>query len=99
MALPRGEALVRHDRYAFTRHIWEVWNPGWAMPEAEFAATAPTFDNPDWADVVLHSYRVRWGHAPADPSYASTEARLAASRSAVMSRCGRLTAPGTCPAA
>lgn len=78
MALPRGEALVRHDRLTLARHMWEIWNPGWAVPPAEFAATAPAFDNPDWADVVLHSYRVRWGHAPADPAYAAAEARLAA---------------------
>jgi hypothetical protein len=26
---------------------------------------------------VLHSYRVRWGLAPADPAYAEVEARLA----------------------
>jgi len=78
MALPRGDALVRHDRHAFTRYIWQIWNPGWAFPEEAFAVTAAAFDNPDWADVVLHSYCVRWGHAQADPRQAETEARLAA---------------------
>lgn len=78
MALPRGEALLREDRRGFTRHIWEIWNPGWPVAEAEFAATAAAFDNPDWANVVLHSYRSRWALAPADPSCAELEARLAA---------------------
>ena len=31
---------------------------------------------PDWADVTLHSYRHRWGHAPADPRYAGEEQQL-----------------------
>ena len=55
-----------------------MWNPGWAAPEAEFEAVAGSFDNPDWAEVTLHSYRSRWGHAPADPSCLALEARLAA---------------------
>lgn len=78
MAVPRGEALVRHERRAFTRHIWTIWNPGWAVSDAEFEATAAAFDNPDWAEVVLHSYRSRWGHAPADPTCGDLEQRLAA---------------------
>jgi pimeloyl-ACP methyl ester carboxylesterase len=78
MALDRGAALVRDDRRAFTRYIWGIWNPGWRVPEDELAATAASFDNPDWAEVVLHSYRVRWGLAPRDPAHAAAEARLAA---------------------
>ena len=78
MALPRGEELVRGNRRAFTRHIWTIWNPGWTVSDAEFEATAASFDNPDWADITLHSYRVRWRHALADPSYAELEGRLKA---------------------
>jgi pimeloyl-ACP methyl ester carboxylesterase len=78
MALPRGEDLIRHDRRAFTRHLWQVWNPGWTVSDAEFEVTATAFDNPDWAEVVLHSYRSRWGLAPADPSCAEIETQLAA---------------------
>ena len=77
MALDRGAALVRDERRELTRYIWTLWNPGWRMSEEEFAATAASFDNPDWAEVVLHSYRVRWGWAPKDPAYADLEARLA----------------------
>lgn len=76
MATPRGEATVRSDRRAFTRMMWDTWSPeGWYGP-AEFEATADAFDNADWADVVLHSYRQRWGHAPGDPRYAQAGAAL-----------------------
>lgn len=78
MALPRGEALVRHEPRAFTRYIWEIWTVRGGVDEAAFAEAARAFDNPDWAEVVLHSYRVRWGHAEPDPAYAALEARLAA---------------------
>jgi pimeloyl-ACP methyl ester carboxylesterase len=77
MALDRGAALVREERRELTRYIWTIWNPGWRMSDEEFAATAASFDNPDWAEVVLHSYRVRWGLAPRDAAYADLEARIA----------------------
>jgi len=78
MALPRGQALVREDRHHLTRYIWSIWTASGFPGEEEFAETALAFDNPDWADVVLHSYQVRWGNAPTDPAYADDEARLKA---------------------
>jgi pimeloyl-ACP methyl ester carboxylesterase len=76
MATPRGERTVREDRRAFARIMWDTWAPpGW-YDEDEFSATAGAFENPDWADVTLHSYRHRWGHAPGDPACAADEAVL-----------------------
>jgi pimeloyl-ACP methyl ester carboxylesterase len=78
MSLDRGAHLVRHDRKRFTRYIWSIWNPGWSVPDEVFEATAASFDNPDWAEVTLHSYRVRWGLAPRAAVYDPLEARIAA---------------------
>ncbi len=76
MATPRGERTVRDDRRAFARLMWDTWSPtGW-YSEDEFLATAHAFDNPDWPDVTLHSYRHRWGHATGDPSYDADETAL-----------------------
>ncbi len=76
MATPRGERTVREDGRAFARIMWDTWAPpGWYQPD-EFEATAQAFDNPDWADVTLHSYRHRWGHAAGDPRYTAAEAAL-----------------------
>lgn len=78
MALERGAKLVRNRRRELTRHIWEIWNPNWAIADGDFETTAAAFDNPDWAEITLHSYRVRWGHAPRYPDHDAIEARLAA---------------------
>ena len=76
MATPRGDSIVRYDRRNFSRMMWDLWAPsGWYEP-AEFELTADAFDNDDWADIVLHSYRHRWGHAPGDPAYAADELAL-----------------------
>jgi len=76
MATARGEKAVREDGKGFAKMMWDTWSPpGW-FTEAEFNETARAFENPDWADIVLHSYRHRWGHAPSFPEYAADEARL-----------------------
>jgi len=76
MATPRGERAVREDRQAYTRLMWDTWSPAGWYAAADFEAAAQAFAGPDWADVVLHSYRHRWGHAEGDPAYAQDEARL-----------------------
>jgi pimeloyl-ACP methyl ester carboxylesterase len=52
-----------------------TWGPSPWFDEAAFAATARSFENCDWADITLHSYRVRWGAAESDPRYADVERR------------------------
>lgn len=39
--------------------------------------SAPSLHNPDFVDVVVHSYRHRYGGVPGDPRYAAMEERLA----------------------
>lgn len=77
MALDRGAEMVRDKRRELTRYIWTIWTRKLSLSDSEFEATAVSFDNPDWADIVLHSYRVRWGLASTDPAYDAIEARLA----------------------
>ncbi len=49
----------------------------WAFDDATYARTAASLDNPDFAAVVLHSYRVRIGAVAGDPTLEPLEARLA----------------------
>ncbi|MFT8162375.1 alpha/beta hydrolase, partial [Salmonella enterica subsp. enterica serovar Enteritidis] len=64
------------DRAAFTLLLWDTWSPAGWYAEADFIQALEAFDNPDWAAVVLHSYRHRWGFVDGDPAYASDEALL-----------------------
>jgi pimeloyl-ACP methyl ester carboxylesterase len=76
MATERGARSVRDDRRNFTRLLWDTWSPpGW-FDDAEFQATAEAFAGDDWAEVTIHSYRHRWGHAAGDPRYAAADAAL-----------------------
>jgi pimeloyl-ACP methyl ester carboxylesterase len=72
----RGRAGLTTHRDALCRELWRLWSPAWAFDEATFARTAVSFQNPDFVEVVLHSYRHRFGYAPGDPRYAHTEALL-----------------------
>lgn len=73
----RGRAGLETHRAALCRLLWRMWSPTWAFDDATFARTAASFDNPDFADVVVHSYRHRYGLVAGDPACAATEALLA----------------------
>ena len=73
----RGRARLELDRRAMTRLLWEQWSPTWDFSDAVFAKTAAAFDHPDFVDVVIHSYRHRFGLVAGDPAYADIEHRLA----------------------
>lgn len=73
----RGRAGLARNRQGIARLLWRLWSPEWDFDEATFAATAPSFDNPDFVEIVIHSYRHRFGLVPGDPAVAKIEARLA----------------------
>lgn len=57
---------MRADPHGFADIRWVNWAPpGW-FDEATFRRVARSFDNPDWVDVTLHSYRSRREHPPPD---------------------------------
>jgi pimeloyl-ACP methyl ester carboxylesterase len=74
----RGRAGLARDRRALTRLLWKLWSPSWNFDEATFARSAAAFDNEDFVEVVIQSYRHRFGLVPGDPAYADIERRLAA---------------------
>jgi pimeloyl-ACP methyl ester carboxylesterase len=74
----RGRAGLAADRRALCRLLWHLWSPSWAFDDATFERTAVAFDNPDFVDVVIHSYRHRFGLVAGDPALADIERRLAA---------------------
>jgi len=73
----RGRAGLEQNRRDICRLLWRLWSPNWQFDEATFERTAASFDNPDFVDVVIHSYRHRHRAAEGDPALAPIEARLA----------------------
>jgi pimeloyl-ACP methyl ester carboxylesterase len=72
-----GRAGLATNRRSLSHFLWETWSPDWHFSESTFNRTAPSFDNPDFADVVIHSYRHRIANAPGDPRFKEVERRLA----------------------
>ncbi len=66
------------DRRGLCRLLWRLWSPNLHATNAEFERTAASFDNPDFVDVVIQSYRHRHRAAPGDPALEAIEQRLAA---------------------
>jgi pimeloyl-ACP methyl ester carboxylesterase len=76
--LERGRAGLAADRRGIARILWQQWSPSWRFDEATLERTVAAHDNPDYVDVVIHSYRHRFGLADGDPQYAGLQRRLAA---------------------
>jgi pimeloyl-ACP methyl ester carboxylesterase len=68
---------LEQNRHGICRLLWEEWSPTWHFTDATYAQTAPSFDNPDFVPVVIHSYRHRHGNAPGDPRFDQVEHHLA----------------------
>jgi pimeloyl-ACP methyl ester carboxylesterase len=75
--LERGRAGLAANRRGICKLLWRTWSPGWRFTDQTFDRTAPSFDNPDFVDLVIHSYRHRNGNAPGEPRFLAMEKELA----------------------
>jgi len=75
----KGRNALRQNRKELCRYIWKVWSPTWHFDEATYDQSCSSFKNPDFVDIVLHSYRHRYGLVDGDTQYDETEERLAES--------------------
>jgi pimeloyl-ACP methyl ester carboxylesterase len=76
--LERGRAGLAANRREIARILWQQWSPNWRFDDATLERTVAAHDNPDYVDVVIHSYRHRFGLADGDPQYSDIQRRLAA---------------------
>jgi pimeloyl-ACP methyl ester carboxylesterase len=74
----RGRAGLTQNRRDIAKLLWTLWSPNWKFDDATFEKSAASFDNPDFVDVVIHSYRHRYGYTPGDPALVGIEAKLQA---------------------
>ena len=66
LATARGAEAIRDDRRGFAHLNWLNWGPSGWFNDATFAAVSRAWDNDDWLEVTLHSYRSRWGEVALD---------------------------------
>ena len=73
----RGRLGLAANRRPLCRLLWQLWSPTWHFTDATYNRTAPSFDNPDFVDCVIHSYRHRNMGAPGEARFGDVERRLA----------------------
>jgi pimeloyl-ACP methyl ester carboxylesterase len=73
----RGRAGLTQNRHDICRLLWQLWSPNWHFDDATYQRTGESFESPDFVDVVIQSYRHRYGNAPGDPALEPIEQRLA----------------------
>jgi len=74
----RGAEAFGAARHSFCLDLWTRWSPRGEGATKAYAASALSFDNPDFTAITLSSYRHRLDNAPGDPAFDALEARLAA---------------------
>lgn len=72
----RGRAGLTKYRKEFCRQLWEHWSPTWKFDDSTYEQTAVSFANPDFVEVVIHSYRHRFGLIDGDSAFENTEKKL-----------------------
>jgi pimeloyl-ACP methyl ester carboxylesterase len=73
----QGRAGLEENRRGIVRHLWETWSPKWTYTDEAFGRSAPSFDNPDFVEISLHSYRHRHRNAPGEERFLEVERELA----------------------
>ncbi|MEX5511499.1 alpha/beta fold hydrolase [Pseudomonas paralactis] len=72
----RGVDGLTANRRELCELLWRLWSPTWHEGPSLYGKTAPSFDNPDFVAVVIHSYRHRFMYAPGDPALEPIEQAL-----------------------
>jgi pimeloyl-ACP methyl ester carboxylesterase len=73
----RGRTGLAANRGPLCRLLWELWSPNYRFDDATYEQTAASFENPDFVEIVIQSYRHRYGVAPGDPALDTIEGQLA----------------------
>ena len=73
----QGRVGLEENRRNIIRHLWETWSPGWKYTDGAFDRSAPSFYNPDFVEITLHSYGHRHMNAPGEERFIEVERKLA----------------------
>ena len=72
----RGFNSLTKNRDDIIKFLWKTWSPTWRFSKKDFELSLESFQNPDFVDVVIHSYKHRYGLVNGDKSYSDIENKL-----------------------
>jgi len=72
----RGFNSLTKNRNDLIKFLWKTWSPTWKFSKKDFELSQESFQNPDFVDVVIHSYKHRYGLVDGDKSYSKIENKL-----------------------
>ena len=72
----RGFNSLTKNRNDIIKFLWKTWSPTWKFSKKDFELSQESFQNPDFVDVVIHSYKHRHGLVDGDKSYSAIENKL-----------------------
>jgi len=72
-----GRAGLAKNRRELCELLWREWSPTWKFRDETYTLTAASFENPDFVDCVIHSYRHRNFNAPGEARFLEVEQQLA----------------------
>ncbi len=73
----RGKTALINNRNDLCHYIWTLWSPTWKFDQATYTTTSRSFENPDFVEIVIHSYMHRLGDLDGDSNYNEIESQLA----------------------
>ena len=65
----RGRLGLVNKRHDFIKYLWRTWSPSWNFNDEIYGLSKNSFDNSDFVDVVVHSYKHRFGIVAGDPKF------------------------------
>ena len=72
----RGRMGLINRRHDFIKYLWQTWSPSWNFNDEIYGLSKNSFDNSDFVDVVIHSYKHRFGIVTGDPKFNKIEQGL-----------------------
>ena len=72
----QGKIGLTKNRHDIIFHLWKSWAPKWSYKEETYKNSAKSFENEDFVDVVVHSYKHRQGNAAGEERFLAVEEQL-----------------------
>jgi pimeloyl-ACP methyl ester carboxylesterase len=72
----RGRNGLKNQRHEFIKYLWKTWSPSWEFSNEEYDLSANSFENSDFVDIVIHSYRHRFALEKGDLKFDKIEHQL-----------------------